>query len=131
MGLSSRGFVMRAKAGWHVGTEMGGRWWRRYADRAFSIRGFGHLWSDKRGLYFHRWLTGEPPSLSDSQLESIASGAFHAGRWAWGLPIFKVRWRGNGEGRSSGCLLSGDRAARLETLDLLRSEHAACPAVTN
>ncbi len=109
----------------HVGTEMGGRWWRRYGRGGFFARGNGRMWTDPQGLYFHRYLTAQPMLIPWTQVRSIESGVFHAGRWAWGLPITKVFWQSEGAELGSGFLISGPRLAQGEPLRTLRRELAA------
>ena len=55
------------KKGNYLGTEVDGRWWRRYRAPTFFARGNGELWLDEDGLHFLRRMTKTPLSISWSE----------------------------------------------------------------
>ncbi len=118
---------MQTKVGLYVGTEVEGRWWRRYTGGA-SLRGATAACGRTGGP--SRYLTADALHSTWSLVHSIQSGAFHSGRWAWGLPIIKVHWKANDESLSFGFMVAGNRTAQLEALDTLRREHTARAAAT-
>ena len=108
--------------GLYLGTERGGRWWRRYTAPGFLARGNGRMWSDVRGLWFHKLLSRSPLHIPWERIESIDVTAWHAGRWAWGLPIVRVAWRESGEALASGFLVGSRRQDGEAALQRVRSE---------
>jgi len=77
MGMSSAEDRTQTKAGLHLGTEAEGCWWRRYPGGGFLARGNGRMWTDERGVYFHRYLTAEPLHITWSLVHSIQRGTCH------------------------------------------------------
>jgi hypothetical protein len=97
---------MEKRQGHYLGTEVEGKWWRRYTAPPFFARGNGTYWYDDRAFYFHRYLTQYPLELAFERIEEIQVGRWHAGRWAWGAPIVKLIWEEDGLSLSSGFVLS-------------------------
>ena len=98
---------MENKRGYYAGTEVGGKWWRRYTGARFFARGNGEYWYDKQSLYFRRYLTRDPLVIPFQSVSAVHVGRWHCGRWAWGAPIVKLIWENNdGLSLSSGFVLS-------------------------
>lgn len=84
---------MQPVNGQYLGTERDGRWWRRDSSPGFFGRGNGRIGSDERGVWYHKLLAADPFYLPWERIQSIDTSTWHAGRWAWGLPIVRVAWR--------------------------------------
>jgi hypothetical protein len=116
---------MQPTTGLYVGTDVGGRWWDRYTRDGFFPRGNGMLWTDARGLSFHRLLAREPLHIPWSVVTAIDWAAFHAGRWSWGRRALRVWWARDGLELRSGFLMAGSRAGLEQALEVLRQELAS------
>lgn len=103
------------KKGHYLGTEIGGKWWKRYRGEGFFARGNGEWWLDEEFIYFRRYLTKQPLQIPRREIISIRTGTWHAGRWAGGMPILKILWRQNDLRLSSGFVVSKQR---IETMQL-------------
>ena len=86
----------------YVGTEIGGRWWKRYRAPGFFAGGRGRFWFEDGELRFHRDLTKELTRIPLARIRDISIGTWHAGTWHAGKPIVKVGWERDGESLSSG-----------------------------
>ena len=98
------------KKGNYFGTEINGRWWKRYRASTFFARGNGELWLDEEGLHFLRKLTRAPLTITWAEGTGASLGKWHAGRWARGRPVLKVTFRRNDFDLSAGFYLSPDWA---------------------
>lgn len=78
--------------GQYLGTEIDGKWWKRYRKDGFFLRGNGHYWLEPDVLAFHRLLTSEPLRIPFSAVVSVRIGSWHAGKWLAGSPIVKIDW---------------------------------------
>ena len=96
------------KKGNYFGTEIGGRWWKRYRAPAFFARGNGELWFDEEGLHFLKTLTKSPLTITWAEGTAAELGKWHAGRWALGRPVLKVAFRRNDLELVAGFYLSSD-----------------------
>jgi hypothetical protein len=96
------------RAGHYLGTEVGGKWWRRYRAPGFFARGNGAWWFEEGELRFHRALTKETTRIPLRLVTGVSFGTRHAGQWHAGKPIVKVAWTLDGQQLSSGF---GDRAS--------------------
>jgi len=106
---------MERKEGAYLGTEIGGKWWKRYKrDRLFA-RGSGTYWLGDDGFYFLRYLTKTPMFIPYSAVSEVELGKWHAGRWAMGRPVLKLVWRKGDLKLSSGFVVSRDD---VETMSL-------------
>lgn len=52
--------MIEKRRGHYLGTEIDGKWWRRYRKDGFLARGLGEYWIKNSFLYFHRYLTVAP-----------------------------------------------------------------------
>ena len=112
---------MEKKRGYYAGTEVGGKWWRRYTGARFFARGNGEYWYDEQSLYFRRYLTQDPLVIPFRDVSEVQVGRWHCGRWAWGAPIVKLIWENDGLSLSSGFVLSrSEPQARQAINDLER-----------
>jgi len=96
------------KQGNYFGTEIDGRWWKRYRAPAFFARGNGELWLDEEGLHFLKKLTKAPLTITWAEGTGASLGKSHAGRWALGRPVLKVAFRRDDLDLSAGFYLSSD-----------------------
>lgn len=112
---------MEKKLGSYLGTEIEGKWWKRYREEGFFARGNGEWWVDGDVLYFRRLLTRTPLIIPLDKVTEVKIGTWHAGRWILGRPIFKVLWTRQGLSLSSGFYLEGDRRRAMELLGIFES----------
>jgi hypothetical protein len=99
-----------AHRGHYLGTEIDGKWWRRYRGRGFFSRGSGRYWSDAEAFRFLRHLTRAPLEIPFARVSAVEIGTRHAGRWTAGIPIVKIVWEEDGHRLSSGFVVSSERA---------------------
>lgn len=78
--------------GQYLGTEIDGRWWKRYRHDGFFVRGNGHYWLEPDALVFHRLLIKEPLRIPYSAITGARIATWHAGKWLTGSPIAKIDW---------------------------------------
>lgn len=112
---------MEKRPGSYLGTEIEGKWWKRYRKDGFFARGNGEWWVDGGALYFLRSLTRDPLVIPFDRVTEVKIGTWHAGRWILGRPIFKVLWSREGLILSSGFYLEGDRRRAMELLGTFES----------
>ena len=94
------------KQGNYFGTEISGKWWKRYREHGFFARGNGVFDLDATGISFRKKLTQEPLIVAWSEITTARLGKWHAGRWAMGHPILRVEFVRDGEELCAGFLLS-------------------------
>jgi len=70
-------------------------------------------------FYFQRYLTQVPLELDLGRLEEIRVGRWHAGRWAWGMPIVKLIWVNDGLLLVSGFVLSRSESRTRQVMEAL------------
>jgi len=75
---------MDRKKGLYLGTEVEGKWWRRYREGNFFMRGNGEYWYDEQGFYFLRYLATKPVFVPFQAMLEVKLGKWHSGRWALG-----------------------------------------------
>ncbi len=98
----------RARSGNYAGTEVDGKWWRRYRARGFFARGNGRYWWDDTTFYFLRLLSKSPLTIPFRSIVAVRTGRSHAGRSALWLRILKIDWVEDGNKLSSGFFVSRD-----------------------
>ena len=96
------------KKGSYFGTEIDGKWWKRYKKDGLFARGKGQFWMDEEGIRFHRLLTREPLLIRWGEMTGTRLGKWHAGQWAIGRPILKVEFERSGLHLSAGFYLAND-----------------------
>ena len=106
---------MNPGRGYYFGTEIGGKWWRRYRRDGLFARGLGEYRYDDRAFHFRRKLSENVIRIEFAAVEDIRTGRWHAGRWGAGAPVIKFIWKKDDLTLSSGFLLSRNReeAARI------------------
>lgn len=97
------------KRGNYYGTEIDGKWWRRYRDAGFLARGNGEFWMDQSGVHFRRLLTRVPLSIAWDEMTAARLGRWHCGRSGLGRPLLKIDFRREGRNLTAGFHLAGDR----------------------
>jgi hypothetical protein len=97
------------RRGSYFGTEIDGKWWRRYRGPGFFARGNGEFWMDEGGLHFRRLLTDAPLSIRFDEMTAARLGRWHCGRSGHGRPVLKVDFMRDGRNLTAGFCLSGNR----------------------
>jgi hypothetical protein len=95
-----------ARRGHYLGTEVDGKWWRRYRGRGFFARGNGRYWADSEAFHFLRYMTRTPLAIPFPRVSAVETGTRHAGRWCMGIPIVKIIWEQDGRRLSSGFVVA-------------------------
>jgi hypothetical protein len=96
------------KKGNYFGTEIDGKWWKRYRATTFFARGNGGFSMDADGIHFLRTLTTQPLSIRWAEATDVNLGKSHAGRWAMGRPVLKIGFERDGQSLTAGFYLSSD-----------------------
>ncbi|MGQ9471540.1 MAG: PH-like domain-containing protein [Candidatus Aminicenantales bacterium] len=104
---------MEKRRGHYLGTEIDGKWWKRYGKNQFLARGLGDYWQNEEGFYFLRYATQEPIFIPFRQALTIKTGKWHFGRWAMGRDIIKIVWQSEGHELSSGFIVAGGKKETL------------------
>ena len=107
------------RRGNYYGTEVDGKWWKRYRGSGFFARGNGELWMDDAGLHFRKTLSRAPLSILWEEMTAVGLGRWHCGRPAVGRPLLKVDFARDGRALSAGFSLSGDREEMEDLVDQL------------
>jgi hypothetical protein len=116
--------VNRAR-GNYLGTEIDGKWWRRYTGQGWFARGNGDYWYDDEAFYFLRLLASDPIAIPLDEVREVEVGTWHSGRWAGGRPILKVFWRHEGQTLGSGFALAAREDEARQIADDLRRRASA------
>lgn len=90
------------RRGHYLGTEIDGRWHRRYRKNGLFARGLGEYWLDGDLLHFRRYLTKTPFSIPLGRVQSLELGKWHAGKWVGSKRALKLNWELDGQQLSSG-----------------------------
>ncbi len=93
-------------SGNYLGTEINGKWWKRFKKNKMFARGNGKFWADNENIYFHRRLTKEPFLIAFKDITDFSTGKWHSGKWLMGYSALKIIWQKNGLNLSSGFFLS-------------------------
>ncbi len=112
-----KGNGMEKKRGHYLGTEIEGKWWRRYMRDGLFARGSGEYWYDEQSFYFRRYLTRDPIVIPLPRVREVQLGRWHAGRWTWGAPIVKLVWETDDLSLSSGFVLSWDESQTQQVVE--------------
>lgn len=96
------------KQGNYFGTEINGKWWKRYREPGFFARGNGEFDLDATGISFRKKLTREPLIIAWTEISAAGLGKWHAGRWAMGHPVLRVEFVRDDQSLCAGFLLSRD-----------------------
>lgn len=97
---------MIKRKGHYSGTEIDGKWWKRYKKDKMFARGAGEYWYDIDSFYFRRYLTKVPIVIHHKDIKEIKTGKWHSGQWAGGKIIIKLIWQKGDLTLSSGFVLS-------------------------
>ncbi|MDW7761628.1 MAG: hypothetical protein SCM96_13470 [Acidobacteriota bacterium] len=73
--------TMEKKRGHYLGTEIDGKWWRRYAKDGLLARGIGEFGMDESFMIAFR------------DVLDVKVGKWHSGKWAGGQPVVKIIWK--------------------------------------
>ena len=104
------------ESGHYFGTEIDGKWWKRYKKQHMFARGKGFYWHDDEAFYFRRLLTKTPMAIPFAQVTGFVTGKWHAGQWAGGRKVLKIEWENDGQRLSSGFTVAGDPEALASAL---------------
>ena len=96
------------KRGHYLGTEIDGKWWRRYSRDGFLARGNGEFQVDARTLQFRRYFIKTLIVIPLSDVRDVKLGKWHSGRWAGGAPVVKILWTKGDTLLCSGFVFSRD-----------------------
>lgn len=113
---------MLSGQGGYLGTEMDGKWYRRYMAEGFFARGSGRWWFEEDAFCFRRKLLKTPMRIPFAAVTGVRVGSWHAGKWVLRPVAVKVDWELDGRALSSGFVFAksheGARqmAAHLEAL---------------
>ena len=118
------------RRGHYLGTEIDGKWWRRYSSDGLLARGNGEFWIDASALFFRRYLTKIPIVIPFGDVLDVNVGTWHAGRWAGGAPVVKIVWKKADNHLSSGFVFSRDARETEALVQEIRShmQQAISPA---
>ncbi|MDF2537315.1 MAG: putative integron cassette protein [Herbinix sp.] len=113
---------MERKDGYYFGTEIEGKWYRRYMAKGMLARGTGKYWFDETALSFLRMLTAKPIRIPYASIYDIKTGKWHSGRWGQGYNVIKVLWTENDRKLSSGFILSKNNPEVSEIVNYLKKK---------
>jgi len=113
--------VIEKRRGHYLGTEIDGRWWRRYRKDGLLARGLGKYWIENSFLYFHRHLTVTPISIALDEVSEIKIGKWHSGSWAGGKPVVKIAWEKDNRKLCSGFVLYPNKQETELLVEKIRS----------
>ena len=108
---------MEQRAGYYAGTEIDGKWWRRYRHDGFLVRGNGEFWIEEQALVFRRYLIKPLVRIPMNRIDEISISSWHAGRWALSKRMIKIKWSQNGEILCSGFVLARDESTTRELVE--------------
>jgi hypothetical protein len=111
---------MDRRRGRYLGTEIDGKWWKRYMKDGLMMRGNGVHWYDRSTFWFLRYLSQDPIAIPFEKMTGVRVGTWHAGRWALGLPIIKFVWENQGQSLTSGFVLAYESQEALRILEELK-----------
>jgi hypothetical protein len=94
--------MMERERGHYLGTEIDGKWHRRYREDGLFARGLGEYWIEDGALRFRRFLTKTPFSVPLRSVRKVELGRWHAGRWVGSERAIKLIWEHRGKVLSSG-----------------------------
>jgi hypothetical protein len=114
--------MMEDRHGHYLGTEIDGKWWKRYRGTGFFARGNGMYWLNDEALHFQKFLTSSRLRIPYEKMKAITVGTWHAGRWKMGRPIVKVIWEHKGQHLSSGFFISGSESATQHLVRKLKNK---------
>jgi len=93
---------MECERGHYLGTEIDGKWYKRYRHDGLFARGLGDCWIDCDVLRFLRYLTRTPLTIPLRRVHAVELGKWHAGRWVGTKRAIKLIWERDGKQLSSG-----------------------------
>jgi len=93
--------------GAYLGTEIGNKWWKRYAQDEFFSRGNGQYWLDDKAFSFNKAFTSKDIIIPFDSILGVGVGYWHSGRWALGNKILKITWAKDSLTLSSGFIVLG------------------------
>jgi hypothetical protein len=112
----------RRKPGHYFGTEIDGKWWKRYSKNKLLARGKGTYWHDDTSFYFLRLLTKTPISIPIKDITDFRLGKWHGGKWGAGNPILKIIWHQDNRKLSSGFLVSEKKTEIDDLISILKKK---------
>jgi hypothetical protein len=92
--------------GHYLGTEIEGKWWKRYRKDGFLARGNGEYWFDENTFYFRRYLTKKPLEIPLRKIFRFEIAKAHAGQWIFRRRVLKLFWEKDGVILSSGFVVA-------------------------
>lgn len=107
--------------GSYLGTEMDGKWYRRYRAEGFFARGSGKWWFTEDAFCFKRLLLATPMEIPFSSINAVRVGAWHAGKWVMRPVAIKLDWTLDGRELSSGFVFVKTREGTAQMASHLNS----------
>ncbi|MEA2001633.1 MAG: hypothetical protein U9N84_07080 [Actinomycetota bacterium] len=95
-------------SGSYYGTEVDGKWWKRYRGKGFFTRGGGDYWMDETGFHFRKMLTATPFTIGWDEMVSVRIGKSHAGRWGFGRPLLTIEFSSDARPLCAGFYLTSE-----------------------
>ena len=101
--------AMDKARGHYLGTEIDEKWYKRYRQDGFFMRGNGEWWFEEEGLFFRRYLTKQPLVVPFRHIKQVKLGSWHAGKWVIAKRVIKLVWEKDGQTLSSGFILTRNK----------------------
>lgn len=117
--------MSRQFSGKYFGTEINGKWWRRFTKNKMLARGNGKFSYDDVSISFLRTLTKTPITIDFVRITGFNTGTWHGGQWGGGKTIIKVLWKDGKHVLSSGFYVA---AGEMDVDDLLFELQQRCNA---
>jgi hypothetical protein len=111
---------MEPQRGHYLGTEIDGKWHKRYRGDGLFARGLGDYWVEGDVLRFRRYLTRTPLSIPLRRVDAVELGKWHAGRWLGSKRAIKLIWEHDGQQLSSGFVFTRTAPEAMQRAGQLR-----------
>ena len=108
------------QVGHYLGTEIDGKWWKRYHKNKFLARGNGEYSVRENSFCFLRYMTKSPLEICFEDIVDVKIGKWHAGKWYAGWSIVKIFWMREGMRLSSGFAVSKSQDFVLKFVEELK-----------
>lgn len=115
------------RKGHYLGTEIDGKWWKRYMKDKFFARGSGEYWFGDTAFCFLRYLTKHHIEIPFANIIEAKIGSSHGGRWLLGPRVLKLIWEKDGKRLSSGFVVARNRQDTEAVLAELNRRGASSP----
>lgn len=110
--------------GHYLGTEIDGKWYRRFMAPGFFARGKGRWRIADGGLYFKRIMLREELCIPFPAVTGVRRGAWHSGQWLIRKVVVKVDWRHEGQDLCSGFVFGRTPEQAVQMASYIESQAA-------